>query len=327
MVSWNINGVKTKLEKNCVQEFLLKYDIIGLNEVKTASSVSFPGYFTYRSAVRGSKERGGTVLLVKNYVSHLVAEIDTSIEEQIWGKLKCAPKILFGFCYIPPADSQYYSHESFACIQEKLKTSKWCEEYCIVGDMNARFGKSVRELSCQPELQQQFYSYPVLADQVQMPNENAVILLGICKEAKMLVLNNLKTPYKCFASDKTFKKGREWISELDTCVVSPSVVSKVCQFTVIHDEALPSDHAPITLEMSLPMVDMENLYTRACRLGEHLVGGTVKRDMTVKPISMCCINEGAFLTNLNASDVIVESDDLNVFANNVTDLFVSVCKS
>lgn len=46
IVSWNVNGVKTKLEKNCVQEFLLKNYIISLNEVKRALSVSFPAYLT-----------------------------------------------------------------------------------------------------------------------------------------------------------------------------------------------------------------------------------------------------------------------------------------
>lgn len=67
IVSWNINGVKTTLKKNCVQEFLLKNDMVSLNEVKKALSVSFPGYL--RSTVRGSNERDGTILLVEKCVS------------------------------------------------------------------------------------------------------------------------------------------------------------------------------------------------------------------------------------------------------------------
>ena len=41
--SWNVHGVKAKLEKCYVQDLLLKFDIIGLYEVKTELSVNFPG--------------------------------------------------------------------------------------------------------------------------------------------------------------------------------------------------------------------------------------------------------------------------------------------
>ena len=64
ILSWNINGAKTKLEKKKLQEVLLNYDIISLNEVKKSLAVSFPGYVFHKSAMRGSQERRGTVLLV-----------------------------------------------------------------------------------------------------------------------------------------------------------------------------------------------------------------------------------------------------------------------
>ena len=83
IISWNLNGVKTKLEKDNVKELLYRYDVISVNEMKTPSSISLPGYVTYRSAVRGSSERGGTVLFIKNYVSKLISSVDTNIEDQI----------------------------------------------------------------------------------------------------------------------------------------------------------------------------------------------------------------------------------------------------
>ena len=127
-ISWNINGAKTKLEKGKVKEMLYEYDIISLNEVKTPLRVSLPGYGEYKSNVRGSSDRGGTVLLVKNHINQFVTNVDLTVEDQIWLQLKFAPRCLFGFCYIPPSDSQYYSHESFACIQEKIATSNTCHE-------------------------------------------------------------------------------------------------------------------------------------------------------------------------------------------------------
>ncbi len=43
ILSWNINIVKTKLEKSSVQTFLLKYDIVCLKEVKTLFECVFLG--------------------------------------------------------------------------------------------------------------------------------------------------------------------------------------------------------------------------------------------------------------------------------------------
>ena len=200
ILSWNINGAKTKLEKKHVVELLQRYDIISLNEVMTPLPVVFPGYVSYKSSVRGSDERGGTVLLIKNYLSKSIVSVDVGIQDQIWIQLRHAPKYLFGFCYVPPADSRYYSHDSFASVQEKLKTSEKCKEYCILGDMNARFGQYVRSL-VQGELPDiDNYSYPVLPDDVQLPNENAFILSSVCKESGLLVLNNLQTPTNHFVS-------------------------------------------------------------------------------------------------------------------------------
>ena len=48
IISWNLNGVKTKLEKDNVKELLYRYDVISVNEVKTPLSISLLGYVTYK---------------------------------------------------------------------------------------------------------------------------------------------------------------------------------------------------------------------------------------------------------------------------------------
>ena len=84
-LSWNINGVKTKLEGKVVQDLLYKYDLICLNEVKKPLQVYFIGYVAYtgKSVARGSNQRGGTVLLIKNVLSSLIASVNVRIEDQI----------------------------------------------------------------------------------------------------------------------------------------------------------------------------------------------------------------------------------------------------
>ena len=53
------------------------------------------------------------------------------------------------------------------------------------------------------------------------------------------------------------------------CVLSSAMVSRASGFSVVRDESLPSDHDPLSLKISLPNVDMENLLVRPQRLGEH----------------------------------------------------------
>lgn len=78
MISWNINGICTKLEKENVKRLLLDYDVISVNEVKTDIPVHFPGYITLKSKVVGSADRGGTIVFVKNSIAPLVHDVDTS---------------------------------------------------------------------------------------------------------------------------------------------------------------------------------------------------------------------------------------------------------
>ena len=73
ILTWNINGAKTKLEKRCVEEWICQYDIISLNEIKTDLKVSLPGYVVYRGVKEKSTHRGGTVVFIKNYLSPYVS--------------------------------------------------------------------------------------------------------------------------------------------------------------------------------------------------------------------------------------------------------------
>ncbi len=108
--------------------------------------MELPGYVTYRGAVVGSSERGGTVVFVRNSIVHLLNSVDVSVGDQVLLQLKNLQGVLMGSCYIPPCDSPYYSHASFAAIQEKLLLSDMSNGYLVIGDMNCRFGGSVRDL-------------------------------------------------------------------------------------------------------------------------------------------------------------------------------------
>lgn len=100
----------------CIQ-FLLKYDIVCLNEINTPLPVCIPGYFFYKSYHIASSYRCGKVVLVKCYLANFTVGLDTSTEGQVLLRSQFMPRFVFSHCYIPPSHSPYFSYNSFAAIQ------------------------------------------------------------------------------------------------------------------------------------------------------------------------------------------------------------------
>ncbi len=186
-------------------------------------------------------------------------------------QIRNIPGVFFGFCYIPPYDSQYYSLSAFSCMEEKLSEFK-LNGYVILGDMNARFGKNVKDLVVPlNESDNDNLSYPVIADDINVPNDNAVLLSAICTENSMVVvnnlINNLKYKSKHFLGKMTFRRQGAWISEVDICLASRAMIKYIDNFSVLQRVHLPSDHAPITLTVASTGVDLNNLLVRSSQLG------------------------------------------------------------
>lgn len=87
-------------------------------------------------------------------------------------------RILFAFCYIPPSDFQYYSLNFFSLIKENFISRFMPSGYVIVGDINARFGISARDLLILCEVSDNGgWSYPDTNDDVSAPNDNAQLFI------------------------------------------------------------------------------------------------------------------------------------------------------
>ena len=309
-----------------MQQLLQNYDLICINEVKTPLPVSMPGYVTFKSKVVGSADRGGTVVCVKNWLSHLVHDMDTSIGDQIWFQLRNIPGVLFGFCYIPPCDSPFYSHDLFAAIQEKLGSRFMQNGYIIIGDMNARFGRSVRDLLTAMDLPNiKDVSYPAIPDDIMVPNDNAELLSSICIENVMLVINNLSWHRKHFPGNKSFKRRDVWISELDTCVASSTLINNLHDFSVIQRNDLPSDHAPITVTVSSTDVDLDSLLARATELGDHaaLYGNAGKTGLIRKSLKFDRLNKAKFERCIGQMIVTPNDETIDDFERAITDALYS----
>ena len=313
LMSWNVNSVRTKLVKDNVMEMMQYYDIVSLNEIKTSLPVLFPGYVSYISCDKDYAHRGGTCVLIKQHLNRYVLDVDVSIVDQVWFRLACVPGVLFGCCYVPPPDSPYYDQTSFSSMQAKIKENR--QNKClIIGDINTRFGITVRDLPmC---LEAQHLSYPDIPDPVRSANDNAIALFGICVEENMAVVNNLKSQQNHFKSNLTYRQGREWVSELDTCVISSNMIDNISSFQVHQIPSLPSDHAPITVEFRSPLIDLEGLMYRASVLGDHAVlHNTVSNSLKKKPISFNSINQEKFKEIIAQQPPFMLTDDIHADAS------------
>jgi len=296
-LSWNINAVKTKLEKTNVYDMIKEYDLISLNEIKTPLKISCPGYISLTSRDMSNPSRGGTCVLIKNQLISQVSGLDLSIPDQVWLQLKYLPGILFGFVYVPPHDSPYFSETSFSAIQEKLKTVSSVNECIIVGDINARLGKKLRELPDDLDINE--LSYPTIPDPIQTANTNANIIYSMCCEEKLAIVNNAKIKNKHFNSKLTYKQGRIWTSELDLCIMSPNLLDSITNFNIIQDFSLPSDHAPLSITLKQCLC-LDTLLEHATYLGDHAVFySRNKRNVCKKPIKYSQVDPPCFLNKLS----------------------------
>lgn len=59
---------------------------------------------------------------------------------------------------------------------------------------------------------------------------------------------------------KTYRKHREWLSELDLCIVSEDFLN-VNGVSVSQGDTLPSDHASTSLDTWVSSVDFDNKVT------------------------------------------------------------------
>ena len=119
-----------------------------------------------------------------------------------------------------------------------------------------------------------------------------------------------------FPSKKTFTKGGDWISELDTCFVSEKIVDCITNFDVIYNSSLPSDHAPITVTLIPPEPCLDSLISRASDLGKH--GAEIRnsltsgRKLTKRTVKLESVDSALFVSKLNEIDVLdYTNNDIN----------------
>ena len=234
--------------------------------------------------------------MFKHDIYRDVKEMDTTAQEQIWFQLQSVPGVTFGGAYIPPSDSPFFSDVSISEIQ--ARTQDKSSGYIVVGDMNTRCGDKVNELINDGNM----YYMP----NDETVNANGKSIIQVCKDNSLLAVNNLHTEFNSFPSALTYRKRDKWISEVDYCLITDRYVKCVKSFEVNQNTAMPSDHAPVSIDLEFPAAinDAKTLLKRAQDLCRHtIMTSTDKSSRCRKPVPFMNIDTEKFVTTINALNV------------------------
>lgn len=283
--------------------------------------IHLPGYVCYRKKGE-NPHRGGSAVLLKNAVADQISYLRIPSPECILLSLRHLPNTLLATCYVPPADSPYHSFAPIAEIQAELSRNP-LQHVIIIGDLNARFSKARTEFIEGKDLPDHT-TYTNLIDTEKNANSNARYLMSALHE--LILINGLSTQTKKFPADLTYRKGTKWVSELDSCLTSPALIPAIIRFDVNQSTRIPSDHAPISLSLSIPDIPrnestyLVDTFERSVTLGvvqeEHRRNGS-----TQKPVRMANVDpEGALQLLTALAPPSLDDPDVDRIAEDVNNM-------
>ena len=308
--TWNINTVRNKLEIENVMSWLQMHDIVVLVEIKISKLPHVPGFIPVIAKTVNSR-RGGVALLVKSRLYPDLCHVDKSANDQIWFSFSSVPGVRFGGVYLTPSSSPYFVESDIANLQ--AKTQDRSLKYVIVGDMNARVGSKVNEL-----VLHNTYTYNTPVDSIL--NDNGRKLLAVCRDSKLLVVNNLVADSKSFQGALTFRKRNNWTSQLDLCLTSEKLISCVSHLNINQDTNFPSNHAPVSIGFLFPkeIMSLQEIVIRSADVGCY---PEKPEQLCKRPIPIHRIDAALFMEKIEAVDpTLAITGDHNAMAKGFSDI-------
>ena len=201
-----------------------------------------------------------------------VTNIEKSYENLLLFQIAFHPYVNFVLCYITPDDSPYYDEAIFGQLHRIMNENR-NQVFIIFGDLNARVAT--------PDLTQVApnLNYPSCKDDTM--NYNGRQLLKLCRDNDLVIVNNLKLHDVAFPSGLSYRKGNNWTSELDYCLISLKGLQYVTQFDMVQclqNKPLPSDHAMLETTLN---IDYRHPYTLLKKRAYYLGKSTYEKDEEV----------------------------------------------
>lgn len=268
----------TKISDPDFLDYITSFDCCFLSETFTLPSFDFDIYFKdfivlHAPGVKLSKRghvSGGSVLLIKKYLSEHVNVVDTQsfnnflsvkFNKTLFG---CDKDVVFVGIYNHPIDSVYYKDKDFSCSLEQLEqfimslVESGLEAcFLIGGDLNAR----IADWSTSNEMTGDEFSFANEGDSKSydrrsydtVVNRFGHILIQFCSMFQLMPLNGLIE--KGFDGNYTYfsERGNSMIDYFLTCFdFIPFVNSLSVQVRV------ESQHMPVCIDISIAVKSNDN---------------------------------------------------------------------
>ena len=158
IASWNINGIRNKINDPDFLERLQPHDIVFLSETwidKGDENITIDGFFSLNIAQSSRHKNakhnsGGISVFIKNEYKNNIKILKSTAEHFIWIKINKAltglPKDTYCcVAYIQPHGSPIYTRQPdldlFSLLSNNINKYKNLGNILCTGDLNARIGK------------------------------------------------------------------------------------------------------------------------------------------------------------------------------------------
>lgn len=331
-MSWNIDGILSKLSDRDFISYISSFDFVCLVETWTTENFTCDQFSTHECFLLPAKKlsiqgrgSGGVMLLVKKCFSRFIRNIDINYENIIVIEIS---KLLFGtdtemylICtYLPPVDSPFYEVSDFNngisilehCLLDILE--KFGEVAVIIcGDLNARTSNEnpvYTDLAADSLTQGSTCPTSTRQSQDQTLNDYGKLLLEFCSVFDLSILNG-----NCNGDENGHLT---YISQSGCSVIDYFILSSNVMYLprkLIVDERLESQHLPLVC----------TLYS-----GLH---GKVEPDKSPEVIEKIIWNpelKHTFLSNLQSPEFLEKLDRartmIHTNVNTAVDLFTAGLK-
>ena len=319
LCSWNIAGLKDKLEKKEIFDFIQDYDIVWILETKTYFHLSVPGFMVYRNVSPTGMNRGGVVMLVKNRLKDFICNVNMEVDGQIWIVLSFLITVKLGGVYIPPHDSPYYERSQWGAVAAQLAGP--ADHVIVMGDLNARVGTPVLS-----DARGHPYRYEGVVDAVV--NGHGREALNICKNSQMVVMNHLSRDVNPLGGGLSFRRGGRWLSEIDICMAKHHT-AKIISILETRQDIVGSDHAPLCIQVNLEgkITNLDEMVYRASSLGKTIVGNQEPNKLS-RSISYKEVSTASFKDTLNQlpPPTVTEASDPSALARDACDAIAAAAR-
>lgn len=269
-----------------------------LNECRCREPPTISGYFPLcnLNELSINENSGGTIVYLKNYLKNNIIEHGFISKNIVWFILDMCPDILFCSAYFLPDNSEFYNIENFISLNNLLTSKN--EKALILGDLNAYFSSILDEFVISHS--HLYYSEPIRR---QSQNKNAKELKSIFMSHDIIPINYLHYNNKYFEGNLTFKRGNNWLSEIDWLFMNSNILNILHDFDVIHNNMLPSNHAPISIKLNPNLSKFKNYYLiekRSSLLGSHATSQN-NTTLSTKSILTKNLNIDLFTRNISST--------------------------